>query len=286
MLQFIMQTYNYSFQNNHFKKEIDFNIFKNENNILIQIFCGQNSSTLQYLINHITSNLPNAICIGTTTDGEINNKKVSTLKSVISISVFENTTIKSSMIEGADSFDNGFDIAKSLVTSNTKLIITFTDGTSTNAEDYLKGIEKYDKNVMVCGGMSGDNGLFKQTHISLGDKIISQGSVAVSLNSDILQVNNANKFDWIPIGVEHTIDKVKGNRIYEISGMTAQKFYEKHLGPSYVQAEYPLIVTRNNIKIARAVLTKYEDGSLFWIVGLAVLLVVLIIARRKWTNAA
>lgn len=257
-----MKTVNYTFSNNNLSNLIDYSLYKDEDNILVQIFCGHENSTLQLLSNHIMQNLPHAICIGTTTDGEINNQTVSTLKSIISISVFENTTITAALMEEGDAFNNGFTIAQKVITNTSKLIITFCDGTSSNAEDYLKGIESFNNNVMVCGGMAGDNGLFKQTYISLGTKLIERGAVAISLNSDILQVNNANKFDWIPIGLEHTIDRVQGNRIYEISGMSAQKFYEKYLGESYVQAEYPLIVKRNNQNIARAVLTKYEDGSL------------------------
>ena len=102
----------------------------------------------------------------------------------------------------------------------------------------------------------------KKTHLSLGDKVISKGVVAVSLNSDILEVKNAHKFDWLPIGIEHKIDKVIGNRIYEIGGMSAKAFYEKYLGDSFAQTEYPLIVKRKGINVARAVLTSHSDGSL------------------------
>ncbi|PLY08599.1 MAG: diguanylate cyclase [Arcobacter sp.] len=256
-----MNTYNYTYQNNSFKKEIDYSLFKDEKNILIQIFCGQNENTLQYLTNLLVNNLPNAIILGTTTDGEIKDKKVSTFKTVISISIFENTSIKVSMKEGTNSFNSGYEIAKELVTEKTKLIITFTDGTSTNGEDYLKGITAFNEDIMVCGGMAGDNGHFKQTFVSCGKKIISCGAVAVSLNSDTLQVFNDHKYDWSPIGIEHTIDKVKGNRIYEIAGMDAIAFYEKYLGSSDSYTEFPLIVQRNGISVARAVLTRYPDGS-------------------------
>jgi len=262
MLQYFMKTYNYTYQNNSFKKPIDFSLFKNEENILIQVFCGQDSNTLQYINNLLGDEIPQAIIIGTTTDGEIKDKKVSTFKSVISISIFENSFIKVSMKQGDNSFNSGYEIAKEIITPNTKLIITFTDGTSTNGEEYLKGITAFNDSVMVCGGMAGDNGLFKQTFVSCGKKLISYGAVAVSLNSDTLQVTNDHKYDWIPIGIEHTIDKVKGNRIYEISGMEAIAFYEKYLGDSGSHTEFPLIVQRNGMSVARAVLTRYEDGSL------------------------
>ncbi len=257
-----MKTYNYTFQNNYLKDKIDYSIYKNKKNILIQVFCGQNESTLQHIINTIIDNLPNAICIGTTTDGEIKDKKVSTLKTVISISIFENTFIKSSIKKGSNSFENGYKIANELITDNTKLIITFTDGTTTNGEEFLKGITAFNSSIMVCGGMAGDNGVFKQTYISCGTKIINCGAVAISLNSDVLQVTNDYKYDWLPIGIEHTIDKVEGNRIYEISGMKAIEFYEKYLGDSDSYTEFPLIVQRNGISVARALLTRYSDGSL------------------------
>jgi len=257
-----MKTYNYTFYNNNLADLIDYTIFKDKENILIQIFCGHEDNTLQFIADTLQNNLPQAVCIGTTTDGEICESKISTLKTIISISVFEHTSLKANLIEEEDSYQMGYEIAKSIVCDNTKLIITFTDGTGTNAEEYLKGIESYDNSIMVCGGMAGDNGVFKQTYISLGTKIISKGYIAVSLNSDILEVTNARKFDWLPIGLEHTIDKVEGNRIYEISGMKPADFYKKYLGESVAQTEFPLIVEKNGIPTARAVLEQHSDGSL------------------------
>lgn len=131
-------------------------------NILVQIFCGHDANTLQLITNSICNNLPQAICIGTTTDGEISEAKISTFKTVISISVFDNTFLKAKLLEEENSFEIGYKMAKNIVQDNTKLIITFTDGTGTNAEEYLKGIEKFDNKIMVCGGMAGDNGLFKK----------------------------------------------------------------------------------------------------------------------------
>jgi two-component sensor histidine kinase len=259
-----MKTYNYIYQNNHFIDEINYSLFENEKSVLIQIFCGQNVSTLQYILNILKEHLPNAICIGATTDGEIMDNEVSTLRTLISITVFEKTTLKISLKDSDNSFNNGFEIAKDIVTPNTKLIITFTDSTSTNGEEYLKGISSFNSTIMVCGGMAGDNGKFQKTYVSAGDTIISNGVVAVSLNSDELQVANDIKHGWIPIGIEHTIDRIEGNRIYEISGMKAIEFYEKYLGDRHVHtfAEFPLMIIKDGVPIARAAVTKYPDGSL------------------------
>jgi len=257
-----MTTYNYTFKNYEFIDTIDYTIFKNEKNILIQIFSGEDKDSLLFLSKLLEKEIPQAICVGTTTDGEINESVISTYHTVVSISVFENTSLDSYIIEGEKSFQSGYEIAKKISKENTKLLITFTCGIGGNSEEYLKGIEKYDDTIIVCGGMAGDNGVFEETNISLGTKIISQGYVAISLNSDVLQVENGRKFDWIPIGLEHTIDKVEGNRIYSISGMKPSEFYNKYLGESVALAEFPLIVERNGIPTARAVLKQHSDGSL------------------------
>ena len=58
------------------------------------------------------------------------------------------------------------------------------------------------------------------------------------------------------------------NRVYKISGLTPLEFYEKYLGSYVAKAlpatgiEFPLIIERNNIPVARAVVAKHEDGSL------------------------
>jgi len=257
-----MKTYNYTFKNDAFIDKIDYEIFKNKPNILVQIFSGEHKNILLYISKIIEKEIPQAVCVGTTTDGEINDAVISTLHTIVSISVFEDTTLESHLIEGDKCFQNGYDIAQKIAKHNTKLLITFTCGIGANSEEYLKGIEKFDNTIMVCGGMAGDNGIFKETSICLGTKMISEGYVAISLNSDILQVKNGRKFDWIPIGLEHTIDEVEGNRIYSISGMKPSEFYKKYLGESVAQTEFPLIVERNGIPTARAVLKQHEDGSL------------------------
>ncbi len=121
---------------------------------------------------------------------------------------------------------------------------------------------------MVCGGMAGDNANFTQTYISSGNKIFKNGAVAVSLDSDILRIHNDYNFNWSPIGVEHTINEVKNNRVLKISGMTPLNFYEKYLGEYVAKSlpatgiEFPLILEKNGILTARAVVAKHKDGTL------------------------
>ena len=263
-----MKTFNYTLNQKPIESMIDFSIFKNEKNLLIQIFCGEKKDILEYILNVIAKELPQAVCIGSSTDGEINNSEITTLNTVITISVFKETTLKIVSVDEIDSFSNGVKLASLLCSEDTKLLITFTDGAKTNGEEFLNGVSSINDKMLVCGGMAGDNADFMQTFISCQNKILTQGAVGVSLNSSSLKVCSAYNFNWSPIGIEHTIDEVIGNRVYKISGLTPLDFYEKYLG-TYVASslpatgiEFPLIIQRNKIPIARAVIAKHEDGSL------------------------
>lgn len=267
MLQFHMKTFNYSVKNSIKNSNIDFEKFKNEKNILIQIFCGQGKENLKKTVLMLLKELPQSVLIGTTTDGEIKDKKITTSSTIISISIFENTFIKKYYVENKDSFDTGFTLAEELITPNTKLLILFTDGTTTNGENFLKGIESFNNKIPICGGMAGDNGEFTQTFICSQNKILKSGAVGVSLNSDSLKIHNDYRFNWSSIGIEHTIDKIEDNRVYSINGMSPIDFYSKYLGEDVALAlpatgiEFPLIVEKDGIPTARALIAKHKDGS-------------------------
>lgn len=263
-----MKTYNYSLNDTKELKNIDFSNIENEKNILIQIFCGQSKEVLKEVIDFLRNKISNSICIGSSTDGEICNAHISTHKIIIAISVFKNTSVTISAANESSSFDNGAKLANELIQENTKALLTFTDGASTNGEDFLNGISSINNKILVCGGMAGDNANFQQTFISANEKILTRGAVAVALNSDTLTVKSAYNFNWSSIGIDHVIDEVDGNRVYKISGLKPVDFYKKYLGDYVAKSlpatgiEFPLIVQKNNLSLARAVIAKHDDGSL------------------------
>ncbi len=263
-----MKTLNITLDHRPLSEVVDIAYFMAYKNILIQIFCGKGQEELQQVANELTALLPHAVCIGTTTDGEIENHSIHTKQTVISISTFDSTQIKSTHVHTENSFEDGKRLAMQLIEPNTKLLIVFTDGTTTNGEDFLKGIESVNNKIIVAGGMAGDNGNFIQTYIAEGSTILNQGAVGVSLNSDTLHIHNDYSSNWDPIGVGHKIDKVEHNRVYSIDGITPVEFYAKYLGEYVADAlpatgiEFPLILEKGTLKIARAVIAKHDDGSL------------------------
>ena len=263
-----MKTVNYLLKTDTISDTVDIVHYRTQAHLLIQVFCGQGKKKLQTTLNELQKLLPHATCIGTTTDGEIEGRNIYTQQTVLAFSSFKHTTLKAASVNSGDSYKNGVTLAKSLLMPNTKLLLVFTDGTSSNGEAFLKGIESVNNSIIVAGGMAGDNAQFMQTYIANGTTILEQGAVGVSLNSEILKVHNNYSFNWNPIGVSHAIDKVVENRVYRIDGMTPVSFYAKYLGDDVADAlpttgiEFPLIIEKNGLQIARAVLAKHSDGSL------------------------
>ena len=238
---------------------------------LIQLFCANTDiefiKKIQFLFNE---KFPKSILIGTTTDGIIENSNVYTdTKSIVAITSFENTSLKSVLIEDSEnSFNTGKLLAESITLDDTKVIISFADGIHTNGEEYVNGINEVNPTAILSGGLAADNGEMIKTYIFNKEKVITNGAIGVSLNSKTLSVTTNYNFDWMPIGKKLKVTKAIKNRIYEIDGISAIDTYAKYMGKDLAEKlpqigiEFPLIFEQNSVSVGRAVLMKHDDGSL------------------------
>ncbi|MEA1954678.1 MAG: EAL domain-containing protein [Campylobacterota bacterium] len=252
------------------KEFIDNHEIKDSKSLLIQVFTAYTTEEeIRNLLDEITFFLPQAVIIGSTTDGEIMNGKVSTNKTVLSFTQFEHTRLKSSSLEHtSDSYESGKLLAQELIEEDTKLIIAFADGLHTNGSTFLEGIYSVDKGVKIAGGLAGDGAVFSKTYIFDKKRILSKGAVAVSCMGKSLLVNTSYSFNWRAIGKELVVTHAEGNRIFTIDNRTALDTYAHYLGERVARSlpkigvEFPLIVKRQGMYVARAVMAKHEDGSL------------------------
>ena len=246
--------------------------YRHEKNLLVQVFSSLHDQLpqLQSILDTLKHELPNAVIIGATTDGEIESGNVYSHSTIIAISTFEKTTLRASYCESSNEVQAAQNLLDNIATETTKLLITFTDGTTTNGEKFLSNINTIVPDIPIAGGMAGDNASFTQTYVIYGTKIISQGAVAVSLNSQHLSVETDYSFDWQPLGRALTITKSDQNRVYEIDNMPATKAYGKYLGQEIEDAlpmigiEFPLLLQRNGHYYARAAIAKSDDNSLYF----------------------
>ncbi|EJF07802.1 hypothetical protein ThvES_00001410 [Thiovulum sp. ES] len=265
-----MKNENFTIENlSDIRNIIDFSQWKNEENLLVQIFSGQGTVGLMKSSAIIEEELPNAKIIGTTTAGEISDTEVSTSKIVVSISSFVATTLKGELFIGTlDSFSCGQKVAETLFTPKTKLVIIFTDSSPVfNVEDFLDGVTSANRNVVIAGGIGGNNGKSTGIAVSFGSIFTLRGIVAIAFESDVLEIRNDYNFNWQPIGKEFTVTKAKGNTLLELNRVKAIDVYKKYFGEESLLdtgLAFPLIRKKRGTLIARAMLKINDDESLFY----------------------
>lgn len=265
-----MKTYNYRIDNDNLSGIFNKNYeeITKSTSVLIQVFSGQNKKRFEDILRFLESKFENAKIIASSTDGEIYEGKVFGFTTVVSISTFDATELKLAYAQENSAFDNGVALAKKLVTPKTKLLIVFADGILCNGEEFLNGIYSIAPHVKVAGGLSGDNAKFENCYVGLQSQLYDKGAVAVSFDSDVLHVKSLYNFGWSKVGRKHTITKSEKNRVYTIDNITAVNFYKKYLGSQVTNdlpatgIEFPLIMKKNGIMVARAIIEKHSDGSL------------------------
>ncbi|MEA3513503.1 MAG: FIST N-terminal domain-containing protein [Campylobacterota bacterium] len=251
-------------------------IYENSS-VLIQIFTSNNNYNFIYdLLSILKSYIPLAKIIGASTNGEISNDGYVESATIISVTIFDKTEIVTSVIENRqDSFKLGQNIIQSfdnIQNEELKLLITFTDGTTTNGEEYLKGISSIKDDFYISGGMAStilnlglkDN----KTYVFTEKEIILNGAVAAAFYNRDLEVHVDYSFNWETVGKKHIVKKSEKNRVYKIGDKTALEFYKYYLGDNIEQAlplialEFPLVIRQSNLNIGRAVMSQHDDDSL------------------------
>jgi len=243
-------------------------------NLLIQLFVE--TPELEYiesLLDLIKAKFPLAKLIGSTSDGIIDSSEVYVeRKNIISFSYFEKTQLKIAALEYDDENKNSFvlgeHIANKICSDKTKLLLSFADGLYTNGEEYVNGVSTVYPNIIVAGGLAGDNGKLIATYVFTKEGVIAKGAVAVSLEGESLHVQNGYTFDWKPIGKTMRVTKAIKNRIYTLNDMPIVDVYAQYMGKELAKSlpqigiEFPLVFKADGVLVGRAPLVAHNDGSL------------------------
>lgn len=265
-----MKTYNYIYNNkNDFLCNLDkFDRFSK--NIFIQVFSWNlNKFDLDDLRRELVEIFPYANISWTTTDWEIIWWKVTKNQIIISISIFENTLVKTKMysFKNSNSLSIFKKIQKDLITSDTKVLILFSDWVN-DIEWVLWYIYKNYPNIHVSGWKSWDNYNFINPYIFDKDKISNSWIIITSLSNKDLQVYTNYNFSWTKIWKQMIVTKAYNKRIYELNNMPVSQVYEKYLWKIIADQlpktwiQFPLIINRDWVDVARDVLKKFDDWSL------------------------
>ena len=209
-------------------KEVTKKTYKSQ---LIQIFTAQiDRKIIASILKKITKDFPNAIVIGTTTAGEISHAKMYDNTTIISISLFEDTKLSAYYVEKI-TLKSGYELSKAISSKHTKAAVVLSEGlVGKDYEGFIKGIKEKKPNLIISGGLAGDNFKIEKTFVFMGNKIYKKGAVAVSFSGKNLFADNKYNLNWAPIGKEFTITSVDKNIVHKIENTTALKFFSKYLG--------------------------------------------------------
>lgn len=242
--------------------------------ILIQVFCGE--PTEQYiadLIAVITKTFPSVPLLGTTTAGEIMNAESLDHTTVINFTQFDQTRVCSALVDQNDDlYHAGLKLADRIGQPDTQLAILFgcgiKNGGAINGEPLLAGFQKALPQVLIAGAQAGDNGVAQKTFVFTHDGYTDKGAAAASLSGPNLIVGNRYNLSWVPLGKKMTITHAEGTRIHTIDERPAKDIYTHYLGENvgdrlpHSAAEFPLVVERHGMQLARHANRVLPDGSL------------------------
>ena len=210
------------------KKEAKKSIYKAK---LIQLFTSlTDKQEIQKILVQIVKDFPKCMVVGTTTAGEISHAKMHDNETIVSLSLFKKTKIKIHRSKNIDS-SSGKKLSAKLCTKNTKALIILSEGLKgSDYEGFIKGIKKRHPDVIVAGGLAGDNFKLKETFIFIGTKIYTKGALGVSFSGKNLFASNAYNLNWRPIGKEFRVSSVKGNILKKVDNQNVIKVFKKYLG--------------------------------------------------------
>ena len=266
-----MRTLNHLFSSaQRLESFIDKNNVDKKEEHFIQVFIGDNNPQRLEEISQVLQNvLPSCIILSTSTAGEIVEGGMTDNTIVISISTFENTKVRVELFEGSSEEEIAQEVASTMLSQNTKLLLAFNNVYSNDGEDFLESLQRRAPHITVAGGNAGDNGSFShQTLVGTNDKVSTTAIAIATFDSDCLQVFHEYLFNWQTLGESMLVTKADKSTIYEINDKKAQDIYREFLGNGVADSlpgsgvEFPLIFNEDDIDIARAPVAIGENGSL------------------------
>jgi hypothetical protein len=181
-------------------------------------------------------------------------------------------TLTHSMHEGLsrDSYDVGRKISKDLLASPPDepalLLCLYDPLTGVNVDQLLRGLES-ERHIPIIGGAASQPwGPLKETRQYMDDRVVQDAATCVLISGDMAAEFGVTH-GAVPLGMEATITKAKGNVIYEIDDRPAYSAWKEQTGsgesfstndismwaigirlPENIQGDYEGCVTRTLFK--------------------------------------
>ncbi|MBX9971923.1 EAL domain-containing protein [Cytobacillus firmus] len=251
---------------------IDLNELNEYPNLLVQVFTGiPERPFILKLQKELTDKLPVAHIAGCSTSGEIYEGRITEKKTVICFTAFEKTELKTFLLNRADFIDSyqmGQTLAQELAVFNTKAVILFPAGFDIDSTALLEGIYENQPEMVISGGLAGDNGLFQEGFSFTRNGITSDGLAALALQSGHLSVRSFANYQWQEIGKSFTVTKAEGSTIYSINNKKPLNILKRYLGQAFIKelpqsgTEFPFLLNYRGEKVSVFIIKSLENGAI------------------------
>ena len=163
--------------------------------------------------------------------------------------------------KGKDSFSFGEEIGEFINNCyNNPSVIIGGSGLDLDGQQLVDGIkEETNENIVIFGGLAGDDGKFEQTYVFNEFVSVDSGVSVVVFDNEKIELSGVATSGWVGLGMSLIITKSEGNVVYTIDNKPALDTYLEYLNISIddmpaIGVEYPLLIKRdNNIDALRAV---------------------------------
>ncbi|MDF1875653.1 FIST C-terminal domain-containing protein [Sulfurimonas sp. SAG-AH-194-I05] len=182
---------------------------------------------------YLKSLYPHAEIVGCSSSGNVLGAQISKKSIVATAICFKNATVKVNTVDFINE-DDLEHVSKNLVAGfsneNLKSIFIISDGLHMNGSILAKGVNLEKENILITGGLAGDDARFEKTFVMANDIPKEKRVVAIAFYGDNLSVSSGCYAGWEEFGIERIITKSTANVVYEIDNEPALSLYKKYLG--------------------------------------------------------
>jgi hypothetical protein len=188
----------------------------------------------QFLITSLLDRFEDIPVVFVSTAGEIAGAEVLSDSVVVNTIGFEHTQVlpfSESLANPEDSSHAGQRLAAQIPTEGLRHILVFSDGVGVNGDYFLEGLRNgLPHDVIVSGGLAGDNGRFTETLVGLKEPPQPGRIAALAFYGDRLHVHQGIGGGWHPFGPLRQVTRSAENILYELDGTPALDLYKSYLG--------------------------------------------------------
>jgi len=201
---------------------------------LVLVFIGIEVENQETLLENLRSQYPQSQIVFCSTAGEIAKDEILDNSAVCTAIHFGNTPIKIHRIEIKDSSESeqcGISIAHALLTDDLKGVLIISEGTLTNGDFLIKGVnENIPNHVLVTGGLAGDAGRFTQTFVGVNEIARPGIIVGIGFYGDHIEMGHGSQGGWSAFGPIRTVTSSDKNVLYTLDNGNALELYKRYLG--------------------------------------------------------